>query len=227
MNCLDYRRGLLAGTGETDAMREHRLGCTACAELRLDHRAFESRLREAFAVPVPHGFEERLLDAVHSESPARASSGRRRFLAAAAVAAGGIGVGLYAWLERDDPLALACIQFVMKEEAKSIMMGAMPPAEARRVLAAVLPYERLTRIGTIRHIGPCPFNGATAYHVVLSVPQEKVTLMIMPATRMSARKRAAHEGMHASVVPLGARGSVGIVGTNAAVVESVAGALRS
>ncbi len=227
MNCLDYRRGLLAGTGETDAMREHRLGCGACSEHRLDHQAFEGRLREAFAVPVPPGFEDRLLDAVRSESPARASSGRRRFLAAAAVAAGAIGVGLYAWLDRDDPLAMACIQFVMKEEAKSIMMGAMPPAEAQRALAGVLPYERLTRIGTIRHIGPCPFNGATAYHVVLSVPQEKVTLMIMPATRMRAGRRAAYEGLHASVVALGATGSVGIVGTSPAVVESVAGALRS
>ena len=133
---------------------------------------------------------------------------------------------MFAWRERDDPLALACIQFVMKEEGKSIMMGAMPPAEATRALAHLLPYERLTRIGTIRHIGPCPFNGETAYHVVLSVPQDKVTLMIMPATRMSSRRRAAHEGMYASVVPLGATGSVGIIGTNPDVVESVAGALR-
>jgi hypothetical protein len=76
------------------------------------------------------------------------------------------------------------------------------------------------------HIGPCPFQGGTAYHVVLMVPQDKVTLLIMPDTSMPARVRATHDGMHASVVPL-RKGSVGIVGASAAVVDSVAGALRA
>jgi hypothetical protein len=38
--------------------------------------------------------------------------------------------------------------------------------------------------------------------------------------------RATHDGMHASVVPL-RKGSVGIVGASAAVVDSVAGALKA
>jgi hypothetical protein len=123
-------------------------------------------------------------------------------------------------------MALACIQFVMKDEAKSIMMGAMPRAEAERMLADSLPLERIERVGSIRHIAPCPFGGGTAYHVILMVPQDKVTLLVMPDTSMPARARATHDGMYASVVPL-RKGSVGIVGTNAAVVDSVAGALRS
>ena len=228
MNCLDYRRDLLSGEAETQAMNAHRLECAACSELFQDHRGFERELRSALEVPVPPGFEDRLAAALH---PAAASPipdlARRQWLAAAAVAAVGAGVGLVVWSQRDDPLALACIQFVMKEEAKSIMMGAMPPAEATRALAEVLPYERLQQLGTIRHIGPCPFNGATAYHVVLSVPQDKVTLLIMPVTRLPARKRAAHEGLYASVIPVGTQGSVGIVGTNPGVVDSIAGALRS
>lgn len=228
MNCLDYRRTLLVGDGETGAMREHRERCGACSELLKEQVAFEADLRLAFAVPVPAGFEERLVETIRTRSPRspRNPAGRRRFIAAAAALAGSaVGIGLLTWAVRDDPLALSCIEFVMKEEAKSIMMGAMPRAEAARVLATSLPIEQLERIGQVRHIGPCPFNGAMAYHAVLAVPQGKVTLLIMPDFRLPARKRAVHEGLYASVVPL-ARGSVGIIGANAAVVDSVAGAIR-
>lgn len=229
MNCLEYRRILMSGDGETAAMGEHRERCRACSELLKEHVAFEADLRLAFAVPVPAGFEERLVETIRTQSAGspRNAAGRRRFIAAAATAVGGaIGVGLFAWLERDDPLALSCIEFVMKEEAKSIMMGAMPRSEAARVLATSLPIEHLERIGQVKHIGPCPFNGATAYHAVLIVPQGKVTLLIMPDFPLPARRRAELEGLHATVVPL-AKGSAGIIGSSAAVVDSVAGALRS
>ena len=216
MNCLDYRRVLLAGEEESGEMHAHRLHCVACADSYGDHLAFESSLRQRLEVAVPQGFADRLLHA-------RAAK-RRRFLAAASVSALAAGLGAYAWIGRDGPLALACIDFVMKEEAKSIMMGAMPRAEAVRVLADTLPLERLERIGQVRHIGPCPFNGANAYHVVLAVPQGKVTLLIMPDTVLKSGQHAVHEGLHAAVMPL-ARGSVGVVGSDAGVVRSVAGAL--
>ena len=230
MNCLDYRRVLLSGIGESDAMRAHRLECVSCAELLKEHAAFEDRLRGALEVPVPAGLADRILETVPASGDAvtrRTGFGeRRRFLAAAAAALGAIGIGLYAWRGRDDPMAMACIQFVMKDEAKSIMMGAMPRAEAARVLASSVPLERLEQIGQIRHIAPCPFGEGTAYHVILMVPQDKVTLLVMPDTYMPARTRATHDGMYASVIPL-RRGSVGIVGANAAVVDSVASAIRA
>ena len=229
MNCLEYRRALLTGEGETGAMRVHRLGCVFCSDLFKEQAAFEGELRRAFEVPVPADLGERLVDSLQAQDPAAAvhRAGRRRFLAAAAVAgAGATAVGLYAWLGRDDPMAIACIQFVMKEEAKSIMMGAMPRAEAATALADSLPVERLDQIGKVMHIGPCPFQGGTAYHVVLMVPQDKVTLLIMPEARAPVRGRAVHDGMYARVIPL-RKGSVGIVGSDVAVVDSVAGALRS
>ncbi len=217
MNCLDYRRALLAGDGESAPMKSHRLQCAACAELWREHADFELALKESLEVPVPVGFETRIDRSF--------SVYRRRFLAAAVVSALAVGAGAYAWLRREDPLALACIDWVMKEEAKSIMMGAMPRAEAESALAGILPLARLDRIGQIRHIGPCPFNGATAYHVVLAVPQGKVTLLVMPDSRVAARGDGLKEGLYASVVALG-RGSVGIVGSDAEVVNSVAGALQ-
>ncbi len=61
---------------------------------------------------------------------------------------------------------------------------------------------------------------------MLVVPQGKVTLLVMPETRLAVGRRALHEGLYASVVGL-SRGSVGIVGADRDVVESVAGALRA
>lgn len=218
MNCLDYRRTLAAGEPETAEMKAHRLQCAACAAQFREHADFERALREALSVELPAGLERRTEGVI--------VRGRRRFLAAAGVAAAAAGIGAYAWLKRDGPLALACIDFVMKEEAKSIMMGALPRAEAEAALAATLPLPRIERVGRVQHVGPCPFNGATAYHVVLAVPQGKVTLLVMPAGGVEAVQRAEHEGLHASVVPL-SRGAVGIIGSDRAVVNSVAGALRA
>jgi hypothetical protein len=218
MNCLDYRRVLAAGEPETADMKAHRLQCGACAVQFREHVALERELRTGMAVDVPAGFEQRL--------SLRISRSRRRFLAAAGVAAAAAGIGGYAWLTRAGPIALACIEFVMKEEAKSIMMGAMPRAEAEAALAGTLPLSRIERVGQVRHIGPCPFNGATAYHVVLVVPQGKVTLLVMPEGGVSRMQTADHDGLYARVVAL-RKGGLGVIGTDRAVVESVAGALRT
>jgi hypothetical protein len=216
MNCLEYRRGLLSGEGESPAMNAHRLQCVSCADAFRDQEAFEGELRRALEVPVPPRLAADIVD--------RRAGSRRRFLAAAGVAALTSGLGAYAWLGREDELSLACIDFVMKEEAKSIMMGAMPRAEAETALAPMVPLARLERIGQIRHIAPCPFNGGTAYHIILAVPQGKVTLLVMPTT--AAGGRSARDGMHARVVPL-RHGSVGIVAGDAGVASSVAGALKT
>lgn len=218
MICLDYRRQLLTGAGETDAMRVHRLQCASCSAEWTEHSAFEDALRDGLQVPVPEGFAERMARAQVAR--------RRRFLAMAAGALVAAGAGGYAWLARQDPIALACIDFVMKEEAKSIMLGPMPREEARTALAGTLPLERVESIGQVKHIGPCPFNGQTSYHVVLMVPQGKVTLLVMPGARLQGRRRAAKEGMSAAVIALRG-GSGGIVGADDALVDSVAGALRA
>jgi hypothetical protein len=218
MICLDYRRQFLSGTGETEAMRVHRLQCASCSAEWSENSAFEGALRDALEVPVPAGFAERMAHAQVAR--------RRRFLAVAATALVAAGAGGYAWLARQDPLALACIDFVMKEEAKSIMLGPMPREQAEAALAQTLPLERLEKIGQVKHVAPCPFNGQTSYHVVLMVPQGKVTLLVMPGARIEGRRRAAKEGMSAAVIALKG-GSVGIVGADLAVVMSVAGALKA
>jgi hypothetical protein len=217
MNCLDYRRILLAGEGESNPMKAHRAQCPACADLAREQARFELEVKAGLEVPVPPAFEASLGHALAFR--------RRRFLAAAGVAALAAGGGAFLLVRGGDTLALACIEFVMKEEAKSIMMGAMPRAEAQAALAGTLPLERIESVGSVRHVGPCPFNGETAYHVVLAVPQGKVTLLVMPRTRLREGQHALREGLHASVIPL-RNGSVGVVAADEALTNSVAGALR-
>lgn len=218
MSCLDYRRLLLAGEGESAEMMAHRLQCPACSQLEREQAEFERALRAGLEVQVP---AELAADLVRA-----ATQRRRRFLAAAAVAVAAGGGGAFLALRRDDALALACIEFVMKDEAKSIMMGAMPRAEAQAALAGTLPLERIEAVGQVRHVGPCPFNGETAYHVVLAVPQGKVTLLVMPRTTLREGQHALREGLHASVVPL-RKGALGVIAADEALVASVAGALRA
>ncbi len=226
MNCLEYRRELATDAGESEAMRAHRHGCAACSALFASHAEFERELRVALEVPVPAGLEERLLDRIAQPRPAARPFFRRRGFLAAAAGLGAAAVGVGLWLDRDDPLALACILFVIKEEEKSIRMGAMPRDEAARALAGSLPLERIEALGEIRHIGPCDFNGGTAYHVVLAVGEEKVTLLVMPHARLASRLQATHDGFFAAVVPLPG-GSVGIVGSRREVVASIAGAVAA
>lgn len=227
MNCIEYRRTLLAGGAESAPMRAHRLSCDSCSAYGAEHGALEAALKRALDVEAPSALADRLLANIASSARGaqRPEPTRRRFLALAAGVVAVAGVGAHLWANRDDPLALACIQFVMKEEAKSIMMGAIPRTEAARVIASVVSIERLEAIGQIKHIGPCPFNGGTAYHIVLAVPQDKVTLLVMPDAKLPTRGSALYDGLYATVMPIG-EGSIGIVGERKAVVASIAGALR-
>jgi hypothetical protein len=228
MNCLEYRRELLAGNPERSGMQAHRMQCAQCTAFRAEHLALERDLRDALEVPVPRALEARLIEQVLSV-PARPmhSASRRRWLVAAAAGLGSALIaGPYLWTTRDDPLALACIQWVIKEEAKSIMMGAMPRHEAQRVLADTLPLARIEQLGQIRHVAPCPFGDSTAYHVVLSRGDDKISLLVMPDRRVTRAMRAFHESLFATVVAVGS-GSVGIVGPSKASISGVVAQLHS
>ena len=47
MKCLDYRRVLLSGSGETQAMRDHRMECVFCSGMHEEHAALEEQIRRA------------------------------------------------------------------------------------------------------------------------------------------------------------------------------------
>ena len=116
MNCLDFRRALLADPARIDAaMVMHAAQCPACAQFRAKSVEWEADLSEALRVSVPEGLSHRL--------PRRATSARRTLAVLAyalgILAAGGLALSL-GWT-RDDPLALAGIDFVVFDEAQAIL----------------------------------------------------------------------------------------------------------
>ena len=62
MNCLDFRRQLAAVPEGLDAdALAHGADCTRCAQARNEALAFESKLRDVLAVPVPESLADRIL----------------------------------------------------------------------------------------------------------------------------------------------------------------------
>jgi hypothetical protein len=115
---------------------------------------------------------------------------------------------------RNDPLALAGINFVVFEEAQAIL-DAKPadPADLRRAAVDVgvkLPGQ----LGELRYIGTCPFGGAIAHHVVLKTAYGKATLLLLPGRTLAVRAVAVAHGLEAVVAPV-AGGSVAIIGDSA------------
>jgi len=205
MNCLDLRRAALTDPRRlgTEA-QAHAKACHACGVFLAEARALENRLDDALQVPVPHGLKERAMR--HAVEAPRFS--RRHALAAGVALALGAGTALL-W-RRNDPLALAGIDFVVFEEAQAIL-DAKPadPADLQRAAIEVgvkLPGQ----LGELRYVGTCPFGGATAHHVVLKTAYGKATLLLLPGRTLASRGTAVAHGLEAVVAPA-VGGSVAII----------------
>jgi hypothetical protein len=205
MNCLDLRRAALIDPRrlDTEAL-EHTKACHACGVFLAEALTLENRLDDALHVPVPHGLKERALR--HAVEAPRFS---RRYALAAGIALA-LGAGTAMLWRRNDPLALAGIDFVVFEEAQAIL-DAKPanPADLQRA-AVELGIRLPGQLGELRYIGTCPFGGATAHHVVLKTAYGKATLLLLPGRTLASRAVAVAHGLEAVVAPT-AGGSVAII----------------
>lgn len=205
MNCLDLRRVALIDPRrlDTEAL-EHAKACHACGVFLAEALTLENRLDEALHVPVPRDLKERALR--HAVESPRFS---RRYALAAGIALA-LGTGTAMLWRRNDPLALAGIDFVVFEEAQAIL-DAKPadPADLQRA-AVELGIKLPGQLGELRYIGTCPFGGATAHHVVLKTVYGKATLLLLPGRTLASRAVAVAHGLEAVVAPA-AGGSVAII----------------
>lgn len=196
MNCLDLRRAAMIDPLRLDTeTRAHAEGCETCREFLAEALELEGQLDAALRVPVPHGLKERAMRAAIEEP--RIS---RRYAIAAGLALA-LGAGTALLWRRNDPLALAGIDFVVFEEAQAIL-DAKPadPTELDRAAVQVgitLPAQ----LGELRYVGTCPFGGGTAHHVVLKTAHGKATLLLLPGRTLEARAAAAARGLEAVVAP--------------------------
>ncbi len=220
MNCLEFRRSVLADPRRVDARaRAHAEQCAGCMEFLGHGLQSEARLGAALRIAVPEGLRARLLDRT-------AAARRPRWLALAASLVAAVAVVLALGWPRDDARALAGIDFVVFEEAQAIA-DAKPAdprvlADVARAMGVSLPEQ----LGELHYVGTCPFAGATAHHVLVKSPHGKVTLLLVPERPLASRVAAASHGLEAAIVPA-ANGSVAIIGGSTRSVERTETLLKS
>ncbi len=220
MNCLEFRRAALADPQRFDQeANRHFEGCAQCREFHASAMDAEAQLAKALRVPVPAGLRERLL----------ATKALRRPWRWLALAAGVLIVAALAFLvgtPRNDPLALAGIDFVMYEEAQAIADAKPTDPEVLAGVARAMGVSLHEQLGEIRYVGTCPFAGSIAHHVLVKSPLGKVTLLLIPEKPLASRVAAAAHGLEAAIVPAPS-GSVAIIGGSARSVVRAESLLKS
>ena len=221
MNCLEFRRIVLADPRRLGAEAGAHSGqCPACREFLARSLETEARLASVLQIAVPKGLRARVLD--------RAAGARRsmRVLALAAGLLAAVAIALVMGWTRNDPVALAGIDFVVFEEAQAIADA--KPADAKvlarvvREMGVALPAQ----LGEIRYVGTCPFAGSTAHHVLVKTPLGKVTLLLTPERPLASRAVASARGLEAAIMPVSA-GSVAIIAESARSIVRAETLLRS
>lgn len=207
MNCLEFRREVLVDPRRLDDEAHAHAGeCAACAQFRAETLKLDEILGAGLSVPLPQGFAQRIT----RNAMAPDVGARRRFMAVAAslVLGTAIGAGVSV-AQRDDPLARAGIDFVIDQEVYAILSSKPSDLSALQSVARVLGVE-IPRVGEVRYIGTCPFQGTIAHHVVIMTPEGKATLLLLPEKAVGGKARASARGLRAVVAPAGA-GSVAII----------------
>ena len=214
MNCLEFRRSILADPQRPGAeARAHAADCPACGEFLARSLRDEWQLAEALRVPVPDGLHLRILGRMGAARP------RRLALAACLLIAAANGV--VAGLPRPDPVALAAIDFVVFEEAQSIL-DARPTDTKVREMAILLPAQ----LGEIRYICDYPFAGGKAPHFLIKTALGKVTILLLPGMKFPSRAGAGARGLEAAVVQT-STGGMAVVGDSRRSVRRVETLLTS
>ena len=221
MNCLELRRAVLIDPRRLDAPAlAHARTCDLCGVFLAEALALEDRLDDALRVAVPPGLKQRAMKHV-LEAPRNS----RRYAIAAGIALA-LGAGTAVLWRRNDPLALAGIDFVVFEEAQAILDAKPADLADLRRAAVEVGIKLPGQLGEMRYVGTCPFGGATAHHVVLKTVHGKATLLILPGRVLASRALAVAHGLEAVVTPA-VGGSVAIIADSSRSVARIEDILKS
>lgn len=221
MSCLEFRRAVTVDPRRLDAdARTHAETCVACREFLARSLEFEDRLASALKIPLPPGLSERIARAATVPS----SSTRWFALAASLILAIALAAVL-AW-PRDDPLALAGIDFVVFEEAQSVADARPTDWNVLVRVAGEMGVSLPAQLGELHYVCNYPFSGGRAHHLLVKTPLGKVTLLLIPDRPLAARAAAAAYGLEASILPA-AKGGVVIIGDSVRSIQRAETLLRS
>ncbi|MEO7743826.1 MAG: DUF3379 family protein [Usitatibacter sp.] len=220
MNCIDFRRLVLANPRQPGAMeRAHAEECAACRQYLEKQREFDAELFGALQVPPPDGLADRIL-------VARGLRTRRWVMPMAAALVMTVGVAMV-WprLSAGDPLGREAIAHVAHEPQAFTTSHAVPG----NFLPAVMAEQGVSvakAIGQVTYATVCPLAGKVARHLVVRTAAGPVTLFLFaedpnPRTRTVTER----DGMTAITIPA-AKGSITLVAASIEAAMAIEKSLR-
>lgn len=215
MNCLDFRRHLMADPMARDTgLQAHEDDCPGCATFARELRAQEINLRNLLReVSPPEGMSERIQLAARYEQ--RSATQRRWWYSAAAGVLLAIGVSMTSlWttaLERGDQALAQSVLNHIEDEASHLR-------EARPITATRVKwvFERFGAtldedIGPVHFAAECLMRQRNGVHLVMPGKMGPVTVFYMPGEMADATLPVRSDRFEGRIVPT-AWGSVAVVG---------------
>lgn len=211
MNCSEFRRRLLVEPRDPVLAEAAQAGVCEDASLRLAEAiAFEDRIAEAVAVPVPEGLADRILAALPEADAGTIVPGRWRprpmqwLAAAAALAVLALGL-LWTLPQRvTDPteaLLMASVEHLTHEPYALTRTSRVPPALATRVFAEADVRLDASALELV-YLNRCPLGGWRSLHAVIRAAEGPVTAMYVPHQAVERIDRRV-EMVAVRTVPLG------------------------
>ncbi|MEO7432962.1 MAG: DUF3379 family protein [Dokdonella sp.] len=209
MDCLEFRRQLGADPRTLDrAARAHLDGCAGCTEAHSRALAFEARLANAMAVPVPDGLADRILLAQLTGDRQRQRNVRRRvtWVALAAAASLVLGVGLLRQSGSSLPSAalpdLVAAHVIAPDERDALQKTAALPTDDirhafsdRGVTLASVPAD-------VAYVSECGIGKFRTVHMVMPESGAPVSVVYVVEHRAKATQDFQRSGLAGREVPM-------------------------
>ncbi|MBD3649695.1 MAG: DUF3379 family protein [Pseudomonadales bacterium] len=198
MNCLDFRRQILATPKiASEELQAHEESCASCRQFRQEILELDDNLYAALQVDVPADLEERLLQRQPTASRPRAPY----WISAAAVVVLALAATLFYGLSGPEPVGEELVAH-LELEADYIAdhLGPVQPARLDEILNKVD-----TRLGDpvpgMVFADNCIMNGQLIAHFVVEENGEKYTVLLVPHSKVDSEVTFGHEGWRGIVRP--------------------------
>jgi len=218
MNLLEFKRRLMTDPGDrSPEMRDAREAGEEFAAIALESDRFETVLRHALQVPVPHGLGESIIlrQSLEGTSPRRLWP---RLTAVAAVLAIAVAVTTVVLFPRTSMVDLQQhIAWHWQHDGPQVLAASAgqlqaDPDQVQQVLAEFGLQVEPALLAQVRMTKFCPTPDGAGAHIVLATASGPVTLYYMPRTRLPSSPASIplEDGMEAVALNV-ERGSLAVI----------------
>ena len=219
MNCLDFRRSCLTEPQSTDPdFVAHAQSCGDCKKFRDDILAFDQKLSDAMAVPVPDSLEAEIL-LRHS---IREFNHKRVWWSGAVAAMILVGVMTLSFFNFPTSSSLATELMVhtleepFKENANPVSKERLNELLAKRT--AFRFKGDLARVVSARY---CDVQGKLSAHLIVATDHGRVDVFLMPGQIVGDGGVFAHDKKHGHLFTYKETGGIAVVGDSMSGVKAV------